>query len=77
MGEALGYGMEHEHSAPKDDRNTQVFSDGQTSKQPIGRVLDDENCNIDTSGEPGVLCTLEVCVFLNAHDTGEAQCAFV
>ena len=39
----------------------------------IDRVFDDENRDVDTSRQPGVLLTLEVGVLADAHDAGKGH----
>lgn len=43
----------------------------------VDRVFDDENRDVDTSRQPGVLLTLEVGVLADAHDAGKGHGALI
>lgn len=47
--------MQREHSSPEHDVDGQILGDGDTLDDPIGRIFDDENGNIDACCEPLVL----------------------
>lgn len=53
--EALANGMQSQHGTPETNVDAQVLGNRNTLDNPVGRVFDDQDGDVDTGGEPGVL----------------------
>ena len=52
--------MKSQNSAPKTDVDTQVFADWDPLDDPVGRVFNGQDSDVDTSGQPGVLSAANI-----------------
>ena len=47
--------VESQDCSPEANVDAKVFGDGNTLDDPVGGVFDDQDGNVDTGSEPGVL----------------------
>lgn len=47
--------MAHERHAPKHDVDGKIFRNGHSLNDPVGRILDNQYSDIDTSRQPRIL----------------------
>jgi len=55
MSEVLNSGVTHQRYAPKHDVDREVFCDGYSLDDPVGWEFNDEDGNVNTSRQPGIL----------------------
>lgn len=69
--------MTTKNRSPKNNVDTKVLRNWHPLDDPVGRVLDNQNSNVNTRRQPRVLLPDEIGVFPDSHDSGERECSFV
>ena len=77
MSKVLSESVKSQNCAPDDDGSTQVFCDWESLDKPVGRILNEENGDVDTGRQPGELLSDEVEILFHTHDGRETQSTFV
>jgi len=60
--------MKCQNCAPKTNINTQVFSNWDPLDDPVGRIFDGEDSDVNTRGQPGILSMSKVSTLNEKHD---------
>jgi hypothetical protein len=60
--EILASRMQSQHRTPETNVDAQVLGNRNTLDNPVGRVFDDQDSDVDTGGEPGVLGAMTISI---------------